>query len=88
MFCSFHDPLLLSPRFKSSVSQAGNGDGEGSDGANSQQQQHMQFLGSASAAIPNFGTIELDSEPLPDGVSLENIKAFEVLYTEHCEVRL
>lgn len=47
----------------------------------------MQFLGSASAAIPNFGSIDLDSEPLPDGVTVDNIKAFEVLYTEHCEVR-
>ena len=71
-------------RFKA-LGHTGNSDGDSSD--HSQQQQHLQFLGSAAAAMPNFGIIELDSEPLPDGVTQENIKAFEILYSEHCEVR-
>ncbi|ELT97878.1 hypothetical protein CAPTEDRAFT_168129 [Capitella teleta] len=72
-------------RFKS-IGHSGNGEGDGVD--HSQQQQHLQFLGSASEAMPNFGTIELDSEPLPDGITHDNIKSFEILYTEHCEAIL
>jgi regulatory factor X 1/2/3 len=68
-------------RFKA-IGHAGNGDGED----HSQQQQHLQFLGSASSAMPNFGTIEVGAEPLPEGITHDNIKSFEILYTEHCEV--
>ncbi len=52
---------------------------------NSQQAQHQQFLGDASAAIPNFGSIILGSDPLPEGITLDYISEFEELYKEHCE---
>lgn len=55
--------------------------------ANSQQAQHQQFLGDASLAIPTFGEIDMSGESLPEGLTEENLRAFEELYKEHCEVR-
>lgn len=40
----------------------------------------------ASRALPEFPDIDLQGKPLPDGVELEHIKSFQVLYREHCEV--
>jgi len=50
--------------------------------------RHQQFLGDASAAIPNFGHIDLGSESLPDGVTTECLAAYENLYLQNCEVCL
>lgn len=56
------------------------------DAATAQQQQHQQFLGDASGALPNFGTIDTSKVPLPEGVTLDHIKAFEKMHKEHAEV--
>ncbi|KAM4675718.1 MHC class II regulatory factor RFX1 isoform 2-T2 [Discoglossus pictus] len=50
----------------------------------SQVQQYQQFL-DASRTLPEFAEIDLQGKPLPDGVSLGNVKAFQLLYREHCE---
>uniref|UniRef100_H2U356 Regulatory factor X, 1a (influences HLA class II expression) n=1 Tax=Takifugu rubripes TaxID=31033 RepID=H2U356_TAKRU len=52
-----------------------------------QVQQYQQFL-DASRALPEFPDIDLQGKPLPDGVELEHIKSFQVLYREHCEAIL
>ena len=56
------------------------------DAATAQQQQHQQFLGDASSAIPNFGEVDVTTVPLPDGITVEHIKTFEKMYREHAEV--
>jgi len=77
----------LCDRFKSDISGGDAHDGYGGDSQyNSQQYQHQQFLGDASAAIPTFGTIEIGSEPLPPGITQADLTEFEELYKEHCEV--
>ncbi|XP_075062688.1 MHC class II regulatory factor RFX1 isoform X5 [Mixophyes fleayi] len=50
----------------------------------SQVQQYQQFL-DATRTLPEFADIDLQGKPLPDGVTLANIKAFQLLYREHCE---
>ncbi|XP_072255556.1 MHC class II regulatory factor RFX1 isoform X5 [Pyxicephalus adspersus] len=50
----------------------------------SQVQQYQQFL-DASRTLPEFSDIDLQGKPLPDGVTLADIKAFQLLYREHCE---
>ncbi|XP_077326571.1 MHC class II regulatory factor RFX1 isoform X2 [Lithobates pipiens] len=50
----------------------------------SQVQQYQQFL-DASRTLPEFSDIDLQEKPLPDGVLLADIKAFQLLYREHCE---
>ncbi|XP_077117942.1 MHC class II regulatory factor RFX1 isoform X2 [Ranitomeya variabilis] len=50
----------------------------------SQVQQYQQFL-DASRTLPEFGDIDLLGKPLPDGITLAIIKAFQLLYREHCE---
>ncbi|XP_073510453.1 MHC class II regulatory factor RFX1 isoform X2 [Phyllobates terribilis] len=50
----------------------------------SQVQQYQQFL-DASRTLPEFGDIDLQGKPLPDGITLAVIKAFQLLYREHCE---
>ncbi|XP_073478858.1 MHC class II regulatory factor RFX1 isoform X2 [Aquarana catesbeiana] len=50
----------------------------------SQVQQYQQFL-DASRTLPEFSDIDLQEKPLPDGVILADIKAFQLLYREHCE---
>lgn len=59
----------------------------GQDGPTTQQHQHQQFLGDASTAIPNFRDIDTTGFPLPEGVTVENIRSFEKMYREHAEVR-
>ncbi|XP_060081474.1 DNA-binding protein RFX2-like isoform X1 [Ylistrum balloti] len=54
------------------------------DAATAQQQQHQQFLGDASGALPNFGDIDTSS-PLPEGVTVDHVHAFDKMYTEHAE---
>ncbi|KAM8974764.1 MHC class II regulatory factor RFX1 isoform 2-T2 [Pelodytes ibericus] len=50
----------------------------------SQVQQYQQFL-DASRTLPEFGEIDVQGKPLPEGVTLGNVKAFQMLYREHCE---
>ncbi|KAG9340411.1 hypothetical protein JZ751_021524 [Albula glossodonta] len=52
-----------------------------------QVQQYQQFL-DASRALPEFPDIDLQGKALPDGIELEHIKSFQLLYREHCEAML
>ncbi|XP_062243624.1 MHC class II regulatory factor RFX1 isoform X2 [Platichthys flesus] len=52
-----------------------------------QVQQYQQFL-EASRLLPVFVDVDLQDGPLPDGILLENLKAFQTLYREHCEAVL
>ncbi|XP_028263392.1 MHC class II regulatory factor RFX1 isoform X2 [Parambassis ranga] len=52
-----------------------------------QVQQYQQFL-EASRPLPDFVDIDLQDQTLPDGIFLENLKAFQTLYREHCEAIL
>ncbi|XP_036408590.1 MHC class II regulatory factor RFX1-like isoform X1 [Megalops cyprinoides] len=52
-----------------------------------QVQQYQQFL-DASRALPEFPEIDLQGKALPDGIELEHIKSFQLLYREHCEAIL
>ena len=56
------------------------------EGPTTQQQQHQQFLGDASGAIPNFGEIDVSLCPLPEGINVEHILVFQKMYREHSEV--
>lgn len=58
------------------------------EGPTTQQQQHQQFLGDASGAIPNFGDIDLSSQPLPDGITPDHVHIFQKMYREHAEVNI
>ncbi|KAK1885937.1 MHC class II regulatory factor RFX1 [Dissostichus eleginoides] len=49
-----------------------------------QVQQYQQFL-EASRPLPDFVEIDLQARPLPDGIIVEHLKAFQTLYREHCE---
>ncbi|XP_029441571.1 LOW QUALITY PROTEIN: MHC class II regulatory factor RFX1 [Rhinatrema bivittatum] len=49
-----------------------------------QVQQYQQFL-DASRSLPEFAEIDLQGKVLPDGLCAEEVKAFQVLYREHCE---
>ncbi|XP_035027373.1 MHC class II regulatory factor RFX1 isoform X3 [Hippoglossus stenolepis] len=52
-----------------------------------QVQQYQQFL-EASRLLPDFVDVDLQGGPLPDGILLEHLKAFQTLYREHCEAVL
>lgn len=56
--------------------------------ASHSQQQHTQFLGDASHALPSFGNVIISSVPLPEGVDADDIHTFEKIYREHAEVGL
>ncbi|XP_004635591.1 MHC class II regulatory factor RFX1 isoform X1 [Octodon degus] len=49
-----------------------------------QVQQYQQFL-DASRSLPDFMELDLQGKVLPEGVGPGDIKAFQVLYREHCE---
>ncbi|XP_071656736.1 MHC class II regulatory factor RFX1 [Patagioenas fasciata] len=49
-----------------------------------QVQQYQQFL-DASRPLGEFPALELQGKPLPDGAGAEDLKAFQLLYREHCE---
>ncbi|XP_041359336.1 DNA-binding protein RFX2-like isoform X2 [Gigantopelta aegis] len=73
----------------------GDGDsiGQGSNTSGTQeptqpQNQHHQFLGDASAAIPNFEDIDTSAEPLPEGVTPADVRTFQKIYREHAEAVL
>ena len=59
-----------------------------SDAAQSQAQQHQQFLGDATQALPAFDELKIENMPLPEGLTQDDVKEFESLYREHCEVSL
>lgn len=40
----------------------------------------------ASRALPEFPDIDLQGKSMPEGIELEHIKSFQLLYREHCEV--
>ncbi|KAF3700273.1 MHC class II regulatory factor RFX1 Enhancer factor C [Channa argus] len=42
----------------------------------------------ASRALPEFQDIDLQGKSLPEGIELEHIKSFQLLYREHCEAIL
>ena len=63
-----------------------NAPSQAQEGPTTQQQQHQQFLGDASGAIPNFGEIDVESEPLPEGITMDHIHVFQKMYREHAEV--
>ena len=58
------------------------------EGPTTQQQQHQQFLGDASGAIPNFEEIDVESEPLPEGITMDHVHVFQKMYREHAEVNI
>lgn len=41
----------------------------------------------ASRALPEFPDVDLQGKPLPEGIELEHLKGFQLLYREHCEVK-
>ncbi|XP_059407455.1 MHC class II regulatory factor RFX1-like isoform X6 [Carassius carassius] len=52
-----------------------------------QVQQYQQFL-DASRALPEFPDVDLQGRALPEGIELEHVKSFQLLYREHCEAIL
>jgi len=51
------------------------------------QLQHQQFLGDVSSLILDLGTVQVDdNELLPEGITVEHLGTFEVMYVAHCEV--
>ena len=87
MFSPFR---LANPKqeMEGDTGQPGNQTGAQSETPHTQQQQHSQFLGDASHALPSFGVVDLSSIPLPEGVSVEDIRLFEKMYREHAEVKI
>ncbi|XP_068192932.1 MHC class II regulatory factor RFX1a isoform X3 [Antennarius striatus] len=61
--------------------------GSGQVDISTQVQQYQQFL-DASRPLPDFPDIDLQGKPLPDGIDMEHIKSFQLLYREHCEAIL
>ncbi|KAK5914186.1 hypothetical protein CgunFtcFv8_008645 [Champsocephalus gunnari] len=61
--------------------------GAGQVDISTQVQQYQQFL-DASRALPEFPDIDLQGKSLPEGIELEHIKSFQLLYREHCEAIL
>ncbi|KAJ8345838.1 hypothetical protein SKAU_G00300310 [Synaphobranchus kaupii] len=61
--------------------------GGGLSDISAQVQQYQQFL-DASRALPEFPDIDLQGKAVPDGIELEHIKNYQLLYREHCEAIL
>uniref|UniRef100_A0A3Q3NMS3 Regulatory factor X, 1a (influences HLA class II expression) n=1 Tax=Mastacembelus armatus TaxID=205130 RepID=A0A3Q3NMS3_9TELE len=61
--------------------------GSGHVDISTQVQQYQQFL-DASRVLPEFPDIDLQGKSLPEGIELEHIKSFQLLYREHCEAIL
>ncbi|XP_069380554.1 MHC class II regulatory factor RFX1a isoform X1 [Paralichthys olivaceus] len=61
--------------------------GSGHVDISTQVQQYQQFL-DASRSLPEFPDIDLQGKSLPEGIELEHIKSFQLLYREHCEAIL
>jgi len=72
---------------------SGSGDGAHVGGQNASREpsalqlQHQQFLGDASAVVLDLGTVHVDdNELLPEGITVEHLSTFELMYITHCEV--
>jgi len=70
----------------------GNGDGQTASREpnvpTALQLQHQQFLGDVSTVVLDLGTVKVDdNELLPEGITVEHLNTFEVMYVSHCEVR-
>ncbi|NWV77539.1 RFX1 factor, partial [Dasyornis broadbenti] len=50
-----------------------------------QVQQYQQFL-DASRTLPEFPEIDMQGKGLPEGTGAEDLRIFQQLYREHCEV--
>ncbi|XP_072567947.1 MHC class II regulatory factor RFX1 isoform X2 [Paramormyrops kingsleyae] len=61
--------------------------GAGLSDISAQVQQYQQFL-DASRSLPEFSEIDLQGKALPEGIMLEHIRSFQLLYREHCEAIL
>ncbi|XP_072225120.1 MHC class II regulatory factor RFX1a isoform X3 [Leuresthes tenuis] len=61
--------------------------GSGHVDISTQVQQYQQFL-DASRTLPEFPDIDLQGKSMPEGIELEHIKNFQLLYREHCEAIL
>ncbi|TRY91434.1 hypothetical protein DNTS_018801 [Danionella cerebrum] len=61
--------------------------GSGLSDISTQVQQYQQFL-DASRALPEFPDVDLQGKALPEGITLEHLKSFQLLYREHCEAIL
>uniref|UniRef100_A0AAZ3RTC1 RFX-type winged-helix domain-containing protein n=1 Tax=Oncorhynchus tshawytscha TaxID=74940 RepID=A0AAZ3RTC1_ONCTS len=61
--------------------------GAGLSDISAQVQQYQQFL-DASRTLPEFPDLDLQGKALPEGIELEHIKSFQLLYREHCEAIL
>ncbi|MEQ2240127.1 hypothetical protein ILYODFUR_011654 [Ilyodon furcidens] len=61
--------------------------GSGHVDISTQVQQYQQFL-DASRALPEFPDIDLHGKSIPEGIELDHIKSFQLLYREHCEAIL
>ncbi|KAH8035401.1 hypothetical protein HPB51_005125 [Rhipicephalus microplus] len=48
-------------------------------------QQHLQFLGDASAAVPVLAEVDFGGGSLPDGLTKKDVEAFRRLYQDHCD---
>ncbi|XP_078125471.1 MHC class II regulatory factor RFX1a isoform X5 [Sander vitreus] len=66
---------------------AGQQQGSGQVDISTQVQQYQQFL-DASRTLPEFPDIDLQGKSLPEGIEVEHIKSFQLLYREHCEAIL
>ncbi|KAG7243624.1 hypothetical protein INR49_011181, partial [Caranx melampygus] len=57
-----------------------------------EDQQHLamrqQPFSQKQRALPEFPDIDLQGKSLPEGIELEHIKSFQLLYREHCEAIL
>lgn len=50
------------------------------------QLQHQQFLGDVSSVLLDLGTVQVDdNELLPEGITVEHLSTFELMYVAHCE---
>ncbi|XP_051894058.1 DNA-binding protein RFX2-like isoform X3 [Pristis pectinata] len=52
-----------------------------------QSQHHQQFL-DMSRALPEFIDAEIGDSPLPENITLNEVKTLQLLYREHCEAML
>ncbi|XP_062404794.1 MHC class II regulatory factor RFX1 isoform X1 [Sardina pilchardus] len=69
------------------MSLGGQQQGGGLSDISAQVQQYQQFL-DATRTLPDFPVIELQAKVLANGISVENIAAYQQLYREHCEAIL
>lgn len=77
------------------ASRADGSDGEGytalSGGGVDQSQQsnhqHQEYLGDVTQGLPDFEDLDTKGAPLPEGISEDDLDAFQDMYREHCEVK-